>query len=198
MPSLTSTARSRRWSNPRSVWAPIGLPETGPPGLQPAHRALATSFRTWSASPVRVGAESSSARRFWYTGAATPKPNPHISRKQHISQMRKSAHSGNLPAAPGVWSLTMDTSPFDIRRAGNRPTEQDMLESLQQGLAYPPAALRVLPAPPDAVNARAGLAGRRAGRRGPVSYTHLRAHETVLDLVCRLLLEQKKENHKDT
>ena len=26
-----------------------------------------------------------------------------------------------------------------------------------------------------------------------VSYTHLRAHETVLDLVCRLLLEKK--NH---
>ena len=43
-------------------------------------------------------------------------------------------------------------------------------------------------------------AGRAAGlgnmriftQRGPVSYTHLRAHETVLDLVCRLLLEQKK------
>src|SRR5665811_2521717 len=29
-----------------------------------------------------------------------------------------------------------------------------------------------------------------------VSYTHLRAHETVLDLVCRLLLEKKKKkNH---
>ena len=27
---------------------------------------------------------------------------------------------------------------------------------------------------------------------GPVSYTHLRAHETVLDIVCRLLLEKKK------
>ena len=27
----------------------------------------------------------------------------------------------------------------------------------------------------------------------PVSYTHLRAHETVLDLVCRLLLEQKNK-----
>ena len=26
----------------------------------------------------------------------------------------------------------------------------------------------------------------------PVSYTHLRAHETVLDLVCRLLLEKKR------
>src|SRR5664280_2805616 len=31
---------------------------------------------------------------------------------------------------------------------------------------------------------------RDAGARGPVSYTHLRAHETVLDLVCRLLLEK--------
>ena len=27
-----------------------------------------------------------------------------------------------------------------------------------------------------------------------VSYTHLRAHETVLDLVCRLLLEKKKKD----
>ena len=26
-----------------------------------------------------------------------------------------------------------------------------------------------------------------------VSYTHLRAHETVLDLVCRLLLEKKNK-----
>ena len=30
------------------------------------------------------------------------------------------------------------------------------------------------------------------GAIDPVSYTHLRAHETVLDLVCRLLLEKKK------
>ena len=29
----------------------------------------------------------------------------------------------------------------------------------------------------------------------PVSYTHLRAHETVLDLVCRLLLEKTKDNN---
>ena len=29
----------------------------------------------------------------------------------------------------------------------------------------------------------------------PVSYTHLRAHETVLDLVCRLLLEKKNKNY---
>ena len=29
-----------------------------------------------------------------------------------------------------------------------------------------------------------------------VSYTHLRAHETVLDLVCRLLLEKKNKKTK--
>ena len=28
---------------------------------------------------------------------------------------------------------------------------------------------------------------------GAVSYTHIRAHETVLDLVCRLLLEKKNK-----
>ncbi|WDT36860.1 hypothetical protein PVA38_11755 [Streptococcus pneumoniae D39] len=32
----------------------------------------------------------------------------------------------------------------------------------------------------------------------PVSYTHLRAHETVLDLVCRLLLEKKKKKYQST
>ena len=31
----------------------------------------------------------------------------------------------------------------------------------------------------------------------PVSYTHLRAHETVLDLVCRLLLEKKNTAHNN-
>ena len=32
----------------------------------------------------------------------------------------------------------------------------------------------------------------KVSRITAVSYTHLRAHETVLDLVCRLLLEKKK------
>src|SRR5665648_1152159 len=32
----------------------------------------------------------------------------------------------------------------------------------------------------------------KQGQRIPVSYTHLRAHETRHDLVCRLLLEKKK------
>ena len=38
----------------------------------------------------------------------------------------------------------------------------------------------------------AGAPALNERREKPVSYTHLRAHETVLDLVCRLLLEKKK------
>ena len=37
-----------------------------------------------------------------------------------------------------------------------------------------------------------GLSHDQSDRDYPVSYTHLRAHETVLDIVCRLLLEKKK------
>ena len=36
---------------------------------------------------------------------------------------------------------------------------------------------------------------KRTHGGAPVSYTHLRAHETVLDIVCRLLLEKKKKTH---
>ena len=39
---------------------------------------------------------------------------------------------------------------------------------------------------------------RKSITREPVSYTHLRAHETVLDLVCRLLLEKKKNTPSNT
>ena len=35
---------------------------------------------------------------------------------------------------------------------------------------------------------------REAQKWWPVSYTHLRAHETCADLVCRLLLEKKKKS----
>ena len=43
----------------------------------------------------------------------------------------------------------------------------------------------IFPEPPQH-----GRSGRTYSRK-PVSYTHLRAHETVLDIVCRLLLEKK-------
>src|SRR5665811_2570213 len=48
------------------------------------------------------------------------------------------------------------------------------------------------PAPPRLARPRPSSPFRRGSLPSPVSYTHLRAHETVLDLVCRLLLEKKK------
>ena len=45
---------------------------------------------------------------------------------------------------------------------------------------------------------RDSLAGWNVTSLLAVSYTHLRAHETVLDLVCRLLLEKKTTKNKDT
>ena len=44
--------------------------------------------------------------------------------------------------------------------------------------------------PPPRRCDRKGRAAKVRSKSGrPVSYTHLRAHETVLDLVCRLLLD---------
>ena len=45
---------------------------------------------------------------------------------------------------------------------------------------------------PGAFNALSAKMIERGGFDAlyPVSYTHLRAHETVLDIVCRLLLEK--------
>src|SRR5450756_2703444 len=40
---------------------------------------------------------------------------------------------------------------------------------------------------------RVAVSARVMNASGPVSYTHLRAHETRHDLVCRLLLEKKKQ-----
>src|SRR5665647_3679968 len=44
------------------------------------------------------------------------------------------------------------------------------------------------------------IAAKRVGMTNmpPVSYTHLRAHETDSYLVCRLLLEKKKQNNNIT
>ena len=50
----------------------------------------------------------------------------------------------------------------------------------------------------DAADDRSGARDRPGAHdAGAVSYTHLRAHETVLDLVCRLLLE-KQQSYEQT
>ena len=50
----------------------------------------------------------------------------------------------------------------------------------------------------DLVVAGASAEPGRVDDDEAVSYTHLRAHETVLDLVCRLLLEKKNNTSPNT
>ena len=86
------------------------------------------------------------------------------------------------------------------------PREREVLGLLVDGLAIAQIARRLYISESTAKTHVAKIyeklgAGNRAQavmaavRLGlvPVSYTHLRAHETVLDLVCRLLLEKKKK-----
>ena len=56
-------------------------------------------------------------------------------------------------------------------------------------------ASRAVPAVCLGMDMEAGTSGAMRTLE-PVSYTHLRAHETVLDLVCRLLLEKKNKRNK--
>src|SRR5665648_1191198 len=55
-----------------------------------------------------------------------------------------------------------------------------------------PEAISSLVLPTDVFMVLQGTSGHGA-RVTAVSYTHLRAHETRHDLVCRLLLEKKKK-----
>ena len=91
-------------------------------------------------------------------------------------------------------SLTAVARDFEALR-GRQPLVQALRDALRQ-LALQPSALHellaqaVLPSSKIITTAYDALL-----EDAPVSYTHLRAHETVLDLVCRLLLEKKKNQH---
>src|SRR5660397_276921 len=75
--------------------------------------------------------------------------------------------------------------------------------SVARGSGWPPSARSVYRRAYRPIHRRRGRVswrGRVAGRLpldlGAVSYTHLRAHETKANLVCRLLLEKKKTKKK--
>ena len=73
--------------------------------------------------------------------------------------------------------------------AGEIPPERRIFQNQFTMGGVPLSAISVFTRPGSAANARTVDAVPQ-----PVSYTHLRAHETVLDLVCRLLIEKKKKN----
>src|SRR5664280_1151669 len=93
-----------------------------------------------------------------------------------------------------IWDdLSMEISRTSTVRVAlvSDPVE-DLLDDLR---CYVRVILVVLRVVLLVVASVTGCCTRHGGSSGnsPVSYTHLRAHETVLDLVCRLLLEKKKK-----
>src|SRR5665811_1716537 len=75
-----------------------------------------------------------------------------------------------------------------------RPETQHMTISFSGGecAGMPPFSNELLDLARGAHRVTFDLRELRLTNPDAVSYTHLRAHETVLDLVCRLLLEKKK------
>src|SRR5664280_1839274 len=94
-------------------------------------------------------------------------------------------HDSSFPAQPasGLLVGAHGRQGFAVIGAGTRPLKH-----------WGSRRLAPMDSPGTASADRAQHHDQAAGvPTGAVSYTHLRAHETVLDLVCRLLLEKKKK-----
>src|SRR5665811_2302908 len=108
--------------------------------------------------------------------------------------IRDSYEVGALGVQPGRSTASLDgartvdySHARDSMQVGDVPSSHE--RAFRRG--RPPASFWALWAPHGA-----GCSGRGTAiedQLQPVSYTHLRAHETVLDLVCRLLLEKKNK-----
>src|SRR5450756_862513 len=101
--------------------------------------------------------------------------------------------AGSLPRY--VMTSPQPTSSIDpSETTALKPTFSRLLQS-RTAVSRAPLWL-TKPTVPGAEIPAANVALRPVGGRmtpRPVSYTHLRAHETRHDLVCRLLLEKKKK-----
>src|SRR5665213_3900566 len=103
-----------------------------------------------------------------------------------------------LPVPPG-FTITTEVCTFFYKNGKTYPPElkrevETALKALEGGLG----AKFGDATDPLLVSVRSGARASMPGMMdtvlnlGPVSYTHLRAHETGRNLVCRLLLEKKK------
>ena len=102
--------------------------------------------------------------------------------------------SFQLAGIPGIISETPDSALTEITKltddsdVGLVLVSDDITESINDELTALRAQKSTLVFALPATGSEKTEVDYRA-----VSYTHLRAHETVLDLVCRLLLEKKNK-----
>src|SRR5665811_2487290 len=86
----------------------------------------------------------------------------------------------------GVFNRAFSSEVQPVELARKLAKEMDAQKTASVSRVYVPNHYTVFLSTTD----RDKLEGyERSLEQEPVSYTHLRAHETVLDLVCRLLLE---------
>ena len=119
--------------------------------------------------------EGGSNPRMWHLGSVCRARSPHSCELclGHPVRSPQSALAVRIPANPA------SDTPFAVRSPHSQSAFRPSL--LGGPVRSPQSAL--------AVRTRTEI---RDGTCPPVSYTHLRAHETSQDLVCRLLLEKKK------
>src|SRR5665811_2305509 len=109
-----------------------------------------------------------------------------------------------LMCRPDFYDVTYEINPWmDATRPTDTTRAVAQWETLRQaylGWGHTVELIDPIPGLPDMVYAANGamvvdgiVYSAKFRYPEPVSYTHLRAHETVLDLVCRLLLEKKKK-----
>src|SRR5660398_300734 len=107
--------------------------------------------------------------------------------------VREEITSGRIcdePRPAGSGSLLMRPP----RWAGRcRPHRPEWTIQREDTASCGPIASRVTPETTRPISILASQS-----QTSPVSYTHLRAHETKANLVCRLLLEKKKKKKKNT
>ena len=131
-------------------------------------------------------------------------PGPIIGAKKIVDDMEIGQTMLLISDCPG----TPDDLLAWARHTGNDVTSAEKLEGGRTAYLIPrgggrkaaPKAnvtldMRGATCPGPILEAKKVLDGMQSGEMLmlAVSYTHLRAHETVLDLVCRLLLEKKKK-----
>src|SRR5450759_5862826 len=110
---------------------------------------------------------------------------------------------GALPLVPAIESLrtALESTPLDLEIGGGAESRRERTAVIGQIQDYLLPRLQRLDAPLLTVVGGSTGAGKSTLVNGlvgttAVSYTHLRAHETRHDLVCRLLLEKKKKKNK--
>ena len=102
--------------------------------------------------------------------------------------------AGGSSPVQGTQYLAPGTYGFYCTIHGSAMDGELVVDSSGTAVPRPSVKLSVLNQKLKAVRNQGKLKVKVTGTTAPVSYTHLRAHETPEPLVCRLLLE-KKNNH---